>query len=210
MLDIGCGVGAAGLCLAHRVPGVELWGVEVQSDYAELAARNGSSNGMEFRVVNADLNDLPEPVRSDRFDHVIANPPYYSSGSHSIARDEGRGVAMSEIRTPLRDWIAVAARRLAPKGYLHVIQRIDRLPELLAGCEGRLGSIEALPISARIGRKADRVILRARKEGRAHFVLHAPVVMHEGEKHLSDQESYNQEITAILRHAAPLKWPSVV
>ncbi|MEM8841371.1 MAG: methyltransferase, partial [Pseudomonadota bacterium] len=40
VLDLGCGVGAAGLCLAARVP-VVLSGLEIQPDYLALARRNG-------------------------------------------------------------------------------------------------------------------------------------------------------------------------
>ena len=48
VLDLGCGVGAAALCLAARVPGLDLTGVELQEDYAALARRNG---GSAFEVV---------------------------------------------------------------------------------------------------------------------------------------------------------------
>lgn len=207
VLDLGCGVGAAALCLAARVPGLDLWGVELQPDYAALAERNGAENGVEFNIVNADLTELPEPVRRARFDHVIANPPYYRPGAHSVARNPGRSVALSEIATPLADWVAVAARRLAPKGYLHMIQRVDRLPELLGGCEGRLGSVEILPLAARAGRAPDRVILRARKDGKAGFRLHAPVLIHEGAQHHRDGDSYTGVVSAVLRQGQAMIWP---
>jgi tRNA1(Val) A37 N6-methylase TrmN6 len=207
VLDLGCGVGAAVLCLASRVPALDLWGVELQPDYAQLARRNGDENGVSLTVVTADLTDLPEPLRDARFDHVIANPPYYCPGAHSMARDAGRGVALSEIETPLTDWLAVAARRLAPKGYLHMIQRVDRLPEMLAGCTGRLGSVEVLPLAARVGRAPDRVILRARKDGKAPFRLHVPVLMHKGVRHKRDGDSYTSEISAVLREGRGMPWP---
>ncbi|MCZ8088489.1 MAG: methyltransferase, partial [Rhodobacteraceae bacterium] len=46
VLDLGCGAGAAGLCLATRVPGVVLAGLEVQPEYADLARRNADRNGV--------------------------------------------------------------------------------------------------------------------------------------------------------------------
>ncbi len=207
VLELGCGAGAAALCLATRVHGLDLWGVELQCGYADLARRNATQNDIPFNVVCADLSDLPHPVRGMRFDHVIANPPYFRPGAHSIARDSGRGIALSEQQTPLADWLAVAARRLAPKGYLHMIQRADRLPDMLAGCAGRLGSLEVLPLAARTGRPPGMVILRARKEGRAPFCLHAPCLIHAGERHERDAESYSPEISAVLRQGAALDWP---
>ena len=37
VLELGCGVGVASLCLAARVEGVEITGVELQPEYAALA-----------------------------------------------------------------------------------------------------------------------------------------------------------------------------
>ncbi len=78
VLDLGCGAGAASLCLAARVPGVVLSGLEVQPGYADLACRNAARNGVAMEVVEGDLAICPERLRD--FDHVIANPPWYPPG----------------------------------------------------------------------------------------------------------------------------------
>lgn len=205
VLELGCGAGAAALCLAARVPGLVLTGIERQPDYADLARLNAAQNGTEMVVIRADLTALPGDLRQSRYDHVIANPPYYRDGAHTGARDGGRRLALGED-TPLADWLDVASRRLLPKGYLHMIQRVDRLPDLLAACCGRLGSLEVLPLAARSGRAPDLVILRGRKGGRADFVLHAPVILHKGTKHTMDGESYTIEIANVLRNGMALNW----
>ncbi len=207
VLDLGCGAGAAALCLGARVGGLRLTGVELQPAYAELARRNAEENGQQMEVVCADLTDLPGELRHRSFDHVIANPPYFRAGAHTGARDAGRRVALGGA-TPLPEWIAVAARRLAPRGFLHMIQRAGRLPEMLAGCSGRLGSVEVLPLMARPGRAPELVILRARKGGRADFRLLPPVILHRGRQHLGDREHYTPEILAVQRDGAPMPWPS--
>lgn len=206
VLELGCGGGAAILSLGARVPDLTLVGVELQPRYADLARRNAAQNGLDLKVVCGDLTELPPDLRQSQFDHVIANPPYFRAGAHAAAADPGRRTALGEA-TPLADWVAAAARRLAPRGYLHVIQRSDRLPDLIAGCAGRLGSIEVLPLSARDGRAPDLLILRARKGGRAAFRLHAPLILHEGAQHMRDAESYRAEIAQVLRDGAALCWP---
>ncbi|WP_299984455.1 tRNA1(Val) (adenine(37)-N6)-methyltransferase [uncultured Ruegeria sp.] len=202
VLELGCGAGAAIQCLMARVPLLQATGVELQPAYAELAHRNAGENA-NLTVVEADLSALPDDLRQMQFDHVIANPPYYRPGAHSPATDAGRWVALGE-NTPLQDWIDVAARRLAPRGYLHMIQKADRLPDLLTGCAGRLGSVEVLPLSPRANRAAELVILRARKGGRAAFRLHAPLVLHAGDRHVEDGESYTPQVSAVLRDGAAL------
>lgn len=202
VLELGCGVGAAILCLGARVPGLSLTGVERQESYAQLAKRNGDGR---LEVVQADLAALPADLRQRQFDHVLANPPYYDRRASVAASDPEREAALGE-ETPLKDWIRVAAKRLAPKGYCHFIHRAERLPDLLQALPSGMGSIEALPIAPRLGRQAELVILRARKNGRGQFRLHAPCVMHAGERHEQDAADYTAPIAAVLRAGAALNF----
>ncbi|WP_037316658.1 tRNA1(Val) (adenine(37)-N6)-methyltransferase [Ruegeria halocynthiae] len=203
VLELGCGAGAAILCLQARVPGTQAVGVEVQAAYADLARRNAAENAAPLEVVEADLSALPAQLKQRQFDHVIANPPYYRAGAHSPATDHGRRLAQGED-TPLDRWFDTAAKRLAPRGYLHMIQKADRLPDMLSACAGRVGSVEVLPLSPRVGRKAELVILRARKDGRAGFQLHAPLIMHAGDRHEKDGDSYTTQLSGVLRDGAAI------
>lgn len=203
VLDLGCGTGAAGLCLAARVPGLRLFGVELQADYADLARRNAGLNGAAFSITTGDLAHLPAPVLGLSFDHVMANPPFFAAADGSGAADPGRETAQ-RLNTPLATWLDVALRRLKPKGTLTVINRIERLPEMLTALAGRAGDIAALPLAARAGRPAGRVILQARKGVRGPFRLLSPFILHEGPAHLADADDFTQAATAVLRDAAAL------
>jgi tRNA1(Val) A37 N6-methylase TrmN6 len=202
VLDLGCGVGTAALCLGARVPGLVLTGVEIQAEYAELARLNG---GPYFEVITASIADLPLEIRQRQFDHVLANPPYYNRAAGRAATDAGREAALGEA-TPLAEWVKVAARRLAPKGLAHFIHRVERLPEILVALNGRLGSVEVLPLCPRVDRRTELVIVRARKAGRGAFKLHAPLILHEGPSHEQDGDSYVPRVRAALREGAPLKF----
>ena len=203
VLELGSGVGAALFCLAARVPQLALTGVELQPDYADLARRNATANGIPARIVAGDLRALPGDLRARGFDHVIANPPYFDRRRGTASDRTGRETALGGD-TPLRDWLDVAARRLSPKGYLTLIQKADRLPDILAAMDHRLGSLVVRPIAGRAGRDADRVLVSARKEGRARFRLLAPLILHDGPEHGADAEDYTAEIRAVLRDGAAL------
>lgn len=203
VLELGCGVGVASLCLAARVSGLGLVGLEVQPAYADLARRNAQRNDLPLDVLDGDLARMPQALRARTFDHVIANPPYYLSARRTKAADPGRETALTE-ETPLRLWVDAAIRRLAPKGYLTMIQDAARLPELLAALDHRIGDVSITPITARIGQPATRVILRARKGARGPFHLAAPIVMHVGTAHDGDRESYTPEMRSVLRDGAAL------
>lgn len=203
VLELGCGVGVASLCLATRVPGLALTGVELQPDYAGLARRNAAAADVEMDVVTADLTALPPELRQRRFDHVIANPPYFQREQSTPATDAGRETALGE-GTALRHWIDVAARRVRDGGHVTVIQRAERLPELIALMRAQLGSVEVLPLTPRRGRPAQLVLIRGKKGGRAAFRLHDSVLMHEGAAHDGDRDSYTALVHDVLREAAAL------
>lgn len=198
VLELGCGVGVASLCLAARVPGAVVHGVERQAVYADLARLNG------LDVTLADLVNLPAELKQQSFDHVMMNPPYFPSGGGTAAADSGREAALRE-ETPLKDWVATARLRLKPKGWLTLIHLAERLPDVLASLEG-FGSISCLPLAPRIGRPAGRVLIRARKGGQGAFALLAPLLLHEGERHGADGDDYAPVARAVLRDCAALPW----
>ena len=76
VLEGGSGAGAALLCLAARVPGVQGLGIEQDPALVALAQQNAAANGWpDLRFMAADIASLPA---LDGFDHACANPPYHS------------------------------------------------------------------------------------------------------------------------------------
>ena len=206
VLELGCGAGAALACLGARVPGIEATGVEMMPAYADLARRNLAGAGISGTVHCADLRTLPPEVKSRRFNHVIANPPYFENlrGVTATAPDRAASRA-GEI--PLSKWVTSASKRLLPGGVATFIQRVDRLPELMSAFHASLGAIELWPIQPRSKRPARLFLLRGRKNARAAFVSHPALVLHCGDTHERDGDSYTQQVSKVLRSPAPLPFP---
>ncbi|NHF73920.1 tRNA1(Val) (adenine(37)-N6)-methyltransferase [Paracoccus xiamenensis] len=204
VLEPGCGVGTASLCLAVRVGDLQLTGIERDANYAALARANAIRNAAPLQVIEADLANLPPELRAQSFDHVIMNPPFFPNGT--LSPDAARAGARHE-ETPLAAWLDTGLRRLRPGGTLTVIHLAQRLDQLLAGLSGRAGDITILPITARAGRDAGRIILRARKGARAPLRLLSPFIMHEGPAHLRDTENLSENAQAVLRQAVALPLP---
>ncbi len=203
VLELGCGVGVASLCLARRVPGVQVTGLEIQPEYADLARRNAAENGANLTVLTGDLGAQPAELRQRQFDHVIANPPYFRREAGTAASDPGRDLALGGD-TPLGLWVQAAAKRCAPRGYVTFIQRVERLPELLSAMNQVLGSLELLPLVPRAGRAPQLVLIRGRKGGRAEFRMHPGLVVHLGDAHRDGGDDYAPVMRAVLRDGAAL------
>ena len=204
VLDLGCGVGSAALCLAARVPGLDLHGLEIQPEYAELARANADLNGTALEVHDGDILAMPTALRARVFDAVMTNPPWYR-GDETPSPDPGRDKAR---RTDLgmAPWVAAALSRTRPGGHVVLIQRTEYLAEILSALDGPAGDISVLPLAARAGRDAKRVIVRARKGSRGPMRLAAPLVLHEGAVHDRDGDDFSERAEAILRHGAALEF----
>jgi len=205
VLDLGCGAGVAAFCLAARVPGLVLHGLEVQAGYADLARRNGVALGLSLTVHEGDVASPPPSLRAVQVDHVIANPPYYDETGSTATADDGKDRAF-RADAPVSTWIDAGLRRLAPGGWLTVVHRTACVPALLAALDGRAGAVAVLPLAARAGRPADRVILRARKGAAAPMVLHAPFVMHDGARHGNDGDPFSDAAERVLRGGEALEF----
>nr|WP_136442110.1 methyltransferase [Pacificoceanicola onchidii] len=203
VLDLGCGAGPALCCLGARVSDLHLTGVEIQPAYAELARINLSENHLHGDITVANVSELPAELRQRRFDHVMANPPYFLENQRRSAEDAGREIGRAG-QTPLTDWIDTAARRVNPGGFVTIVQRIERLPELLAAMQKTLGSLELMPLFPRAGRPPRLVLVRGRKTGKAAFRFHGGLVLHRGGAHEGDREHYTDATNAILRDGAKL------
>lgn len=205
VLDLGLGAGAASLCLAARVPGLDLHGVDLQPGFVALARQNAARNAAPLTAHLGDVAALPPDLRARSFDHVMLNPPYFP-GDTSASPLPARDMAQREGAADLAVWLATALSRTRPGAWVTLIHRAERLAEILAALSPRAGDIRILPLTPRQGRDAKRVIVAARKGSRTPLRLLAPLVLHQGPAHVADGDDFTPQAQAILRDAAPL-WP---
>lgn len=181
VLDAGCGVGGAGLCLASRLPHIHLTGIDMQRDMVDLALQNAQLNKMDARCrfFCGDIRD--EKHTQDNFFHsVIVNPPYLEAGAHTPSPQKIKAASHGESAT-LQDWVKYAHRKLKQGGTITMIHRADRLDDIILTLTQRrwFGSLVVFPLYSRDGNDAKRIIIRARKERYAPIVLKAGMVVHE-------------------------------
>jgi len=206
VIDLGAGVGAAGLALAARVPGIRLTMVELVPRLAALAAENAQLNGVSAEVVELDVA-APARVlaatglRPDQAARVLRNRPFNDPARQRVSPDRGRRLAHAAPRATLAAWTRTAARLLRPRGTLSLIWRADGLGDVLEALAPAFGAAAVLPIYPRPNAAAIRVLVRAVKGS------HAPLALVPGLT-LNDADRRPTAATeALLRGGADLRWP---
>ena len=177
-IDLGAGVGGAGLALAQRVPGLVVRLVEIEPQLVQLARDNATRNGLAARVSAHALDVMASaapfaaaglgPANADR---VLMNPPFRAAGRAQASPDARRRIAHVAPPGALAIWLGTAARLLRHDGTLSMIFRADGLGELLGMIEPTFGALTILPVHPKPAAAAIRVLVRAIKGSRAPLAL---------------------------------------
>jgi tRNA1(Val) A37 N6-methylase TrmN6 len=184
VIELGAGVGAAGLALAARVPGVRLTMVELVPRLAALAAENAQLNGVSAEVVELDVRGparvfAATGLHPERAARVLMNPPFNDPAHQRVSPDRVRRLAHAAPRATLAAWTRTAARLLRPRGTLTLIWRADGLGDALEALASAFGAVVVLPIYPRPAESAIRVLVRATKASRAPLRLLPGLVLND-------------------------------
>ena len=172
VVDLGAGIGTAGLALARRVTGIRLGLVEIDPELAELARANAAANAIAAETIVLDVTADAQAFAAsglapDSVDVVLTNPPFNDPARHRGSPDQARHTAHVATEETLNAWVHAARRILRSDGALTLIWRADGIAEVLAALSRGFGSLAILPLHGEAARPAIRVLVRAVKGGRA-------------------------------------------
>jgi tRNA1(Val) A37 N6-methylase TrmN6 len=204
-VDLGAGVGTAGLALLIRGGAERVTLVDADAELCALARANAVRNGVAARVavVDSDINVLarrggPVIPKAGGADLVIANPPFNDPAARQASPRAARRRAHVAAAADLDAWVRAAERLLRPAGTLVLIHRPEALATALDALKRRFGAVELIPILPRADRAAIRLIVRARKGRRTPLVLRPSLVLEDASGAPAAQAR------AVLSGAAPL------
>jgi len=202
-VELGAGVGAAGLALASRVPGLSVTLAEVDAELTALAGENISRNGFADRVRAVTL-DVAAGARAfaaaalppGSAACVLMNPPFNDPTMSRGSPDAGRRRA--HVSAGIAPWLRSAQRLLGAGGTVTLIWRADGLAHVLAALTSGFGAVVVQPVHPRPEAPAVRVLVRAVKGSGAPLALVPPLMLAGADGHPSAQAE------AVLRHGAAL------
>ena len=176
VLDVGCGTGAVGLCLAARISGIILTGMDNDPEMLSYAQENAKINKIEAQWVRGSVQN-EQTLKGEQFDHIVTNPPYFS---RLPPRQKYAHTAHTDV--PLATWLDFCVKRLRPRGTLTLIHRTECIPEILACLQGRLGRLTVFPLRSKAGEGAKRCLVQGTLGSKQPFVLAPGLVLHDSDR----------------------------
>jgi release factor glutamine methyltransferase len=138
VLDLGTGSGAVAIAIAHEEPDMEVVAVDASADALAVARENARRHAATIRFV---YGQWFAGLGGDRFDIVVANPPYIAAGDSHLEqgdlRFEPRDALVGGLDglDAIRAIVARAKDHLVPGGWLvfeHGYDQAERCRSLLA------------------------------------------------------------------------------
>ena len=198
VLELGCGTGAAALCLAARVPGCRVTGIDLQYDLIALARDGAEESGLSGSV-GFGVGDVLD-LAAGAFDHVMANPPYQPAGRGRVSPDRARALANVEGAADLRAWVRCALASVKVGGTVTFIHRFDRGGEVAALLAAAGADAMLFPLYPRRDAQPNRVLIQGTLAGSGNIRSGPGLVLHEPDG------GYTSAAEGILRnaHALPI------
>jgi len=130
VLDLGTGSGAIAVALAHERPRARIVAIDCSPEALAVARRNAAR--LVPGRIDARQGSWFEPVARERFDLIVANPPYISAGDPALAalaaEPELALIAGPSGLEALGAIIEGAPRHLQPGGALLLEHGADQAP----------------------------------------------------------------------------------
>ncbi len=175
VLDVGSGCGILGLLIARDF-NVKLTQIDIQKENLFLTKKNAQINKIESEVLEEDFSKTS--FRS-RFDYIISNPPFYHD-NHIKSQKRHLNISRYASNLPLEDLIKNASLALKPRG--RFIFCYD--PKLLDFIFFYLEKYRLKPEVLRFvhpnrDKKANLVMIEARKNSNSFIEIYPPLIVHE-------------------------------
>lgn len=195
VVDLGTGTGIIPLRLYANNKGIDkIYGVEIQKEVAEMAARSVELNslGERIKIINKDLKEISADFGKDTVDVITTNPPYMKAGGALVNAEENFAISRHEVACTLEDIIKISEYLLKPLGKFYMVHRPDRLVDIMYTL--RKYGIEPKYIrfiQAKVDKKPNLILIQGRKHSRPDLKFYDPLIVYR------EDGSYTDEIYKI-------------
>lgn len=182
VVDLGSGSGVIPLIMSWRSPATSIIGIELQPDMAERSRRSVSFNALNerIRIIQADIREIKAALPPASAGLVVCNPPFWKKGEGHISNHPGEAIARHELEVDINDICWAAAYLLNDGGHFCVIQRAERLTEVVtAMMASRLQASRIRAVHSFAGEEASLVLVEGKKKSRGGVRILPPLIIYD-------------------------------
>lgn len=202
ILDVCTGSGIIPLLLAARYPSLQIDGMELQPDIADMALRSVQYNQLtkKIHIITQDITQMPSYYQQ-QYEWVTSNPPFFPVGTGKQNPNLQIALARHEIACTLEQLIQNSAYCLKSRGHFAMIHRAGRLSEIISLCSRyKLAPYKLRMVHPTLEQPANLLLLEAIKDGRNGMTILPPLPIYRSiAKITSDKSTYSDEVLAYYR-----------
>jgi release factor glutamine methyltransferase len=135
ILDLGTGSGCLAIAVARELPQARVTAVDASAAALDVARENAARHGVDVRFL---LGDWFAPLSGERFDLILANPPYVAANDPHLAQGDVRFEPRTALAAgpdgldDIRRIVAAAPAHLLSGGRLWFEHGYDQAPAAAA------------------------------------------------------------------------------
>lgn len=160
----------------------EIIGVELQKEVFLLAEKSIRLNNLEnqIKVLNMDVNDIPNIYDTDVFDLITCNPPYFKMSEKSNTnKDNIKAIARHEINLNLDNIFKIAKKVLKNNGKIAMVHRTDRLIDIISSMKKNNIEPKRLKIIYPFkDSKSNMILIEGAKNGKPGLEIEKSLIVH--------------------------------
>ena len=189
-VDLGCGSGAIMTLMAAHEPLLQVDGIEIQPEIADMARRGIRLNGLEerLRVWEMDMRVAAAKLGYGAYSLAVCNPPYSRQGAAIESKGKLKRVARHEGALSPEECALAASRLLKNGGRFAVIYPAPRAYEMMRAMErANLAPKRICTVHGVAGRPPKFVLMDAVKGGGSQLDWLEPLVLRDVDGNYSAQ-----------------------
>ena len=192
--DLGTGTGIISILLTGKTNLKKIYGIEVQSEVADMAKRSVTLNNLneKIEIINDNLKNLKNYFSKGSLDAIVTNPPYQKNDTGLKSEDKRHLISRHEIECNLEDIISVSREYLKDKGEMYMVHRPERLVDILyLFRKYKIEPKEIRFVNPKANQKPNLVLIKAVKNGKEFLKVREPLIVY------NNDGTYTEEILKI-------------
>lgn len=192
--DLGTGTGIISILLSGKTKLKKIYGIEVQSEVANMAKRSIELNNLDSKIeiINDNLKNMNKYFQKGSLDAIVTNPPYQKNDTGLKSEDTRHLISRHEVECNLEDIILVSKDFLKDKGEIYMVHRPERLVDILyLFRKYKIEPKEIRFVNPKANLKPNLVLIKAVKNGKEFLKVREPLIIY------NEDGSYTEEVLKI-------------